>query len=34
MKENKETLLQEGNEELKELRETLRVNSLLCFPKD
>ncbi len=29
-----ETLLQEGNEELKELRETLRVNSLLFFPRD
>lgn len=29
-----ETLLQEGTEELKELRETLRVNSLLFFPRD
>lgn len=28
------TLLQEGNEELKELREILRVNSTLFFPKD
>lgn len=29
-----ETMLQEGNEELKELRETLRVNSTYFFPKD
>lgn len=29
-----ETLLQEGNEELKELREILRVNSLMFFPND
>lgn len=29
-----ETMLQEGNEELKELREVLRVNSLYFFPRD
>lgn len=29
-----ETLLQEGNEELKELRETLRVNSMYFVPRD
>jgi len=29
-----ETMLSEGNEELKELRETLRTNSLLFLPKD
>ena len=29
-----ETLLQEGNEELKELREILRVNSTLFYPVD
>lgn len=29
-----ETMLQEGNEELKELREVLRVNSTYFFPKD
>lgn len=29
-----ETMLQEGNEELKELREILRVNSTYFFPKD
>ena len=29
-----ETLLQEGNEELKELRELLRVNSMMFLPKD
>ena len=29
-----ETLLNEGNEELKELRETLRVNAQLCYPLD
>ena len=29
-----ETMLQEGNEELKELREVLRVNSIYFFPKD
>lgn len=29
-----ETMLQEGNEELKELRETLRVNSTYFFPRD
>ena len=29
-----ETMLSEGNEELKELRETLRVNSLLFLPSD
>lgn len=29
-----ETMLQEGNEELKELREVLRVNSTYFFPRD
>lgn len=29
-----ETLLQEGNEELKELRELLRVNSMFFIPRD
>lgn len=29
-----ETMLSEGNEELKELRETLRVNSTYFFPRD
>lgn len=29
-----ETMLQEGNEELKELREILRVNSTYFFPRD
>lgn len=29
-----ETMLSEGNEELKNIRETLRVNSLLFLPKD
>lgn len=29
-----ETMLQEGNEELKELRETLRVNSAYMYPVD